>query len=126
MGRFIVSYSLISPVCTRSAMKTLTVAFLLVGIALAQKKGAQKENVHLPMTVEVEGQAEELGIVLDSNWRWTHIPGDFKNCYTGNEWDPELCPDGATCSQNCGLDGVDDVDWERTYGVTSDGNAATL
>merc|ERR1711921_11082 len=116
----------VCPISTRSAMKTLTVVCLLVGVALAQKKCSQKENVHLPMEVEVEGSTESLGIVLDSNWRWTHTPGTTTNCYTGNEWDQSLCPDAATCTQNCGLDGVDSVDWEGTYGVSSSGNKATL
>ena len=64
-------------------MKTLLAVFLFVGVALAQKKCSQKQEVHLPMAVEVEGATENLGVVLDSNWRWTHIPGDFTNCYTG-------------------------------------------
>jgi len=111
---------------TRSAMKGLAVICLLVGIALAQKKCTQKEEKHLPVTVDEEGTTLNLGLVLDSNWRWTHIPDDFTNCYTGNEWNATLCPDGATCAQNCGLDGVDETDWEGTYGVTSDGNAVTI
>jgi len=111
---------------TSSAMKTLALVCLLAGIALAQKKCSQKENVHLPMDVEIDGSSESLGIVLDSNWRWTHVPGDTTNCYTGNLWDESLCPDAATCTQNCGLDGVDNVDWEGTYGVTSEGASATL
>merc|ERR1712243_302489 len=111
---------------TQIKMKTLLAVFLFVGVALAQKKCSQKQEVHLPMSVEVEGATENLGVVLDSNWRWTHTPGNTTNCYTGNEWNATLCPDAATCTQNCGLDGVDETDWEGTYGVTSDGNALTL
>ncbi|KAG6871738.1 Exoglucanase, partial [Termitomyces sp. Mi166 len=62
-------------------------------------------------------------VVLDSNWRWTHTTTGYTNCYTGNEWDTSLCPDGATCAQNCALEGAD---YPGTYGVTTSGNALTL
>ena len=65
------------------------------------------------------------------------------NCYDGNLWDDELCPDAATCTENCVLgmifnrcslpkliplltEGVDSADWKGTYGVTSDGKGITL
>merc|ERR1719188_933643 len=66
------------------------------------------------------------GIVLDSNWRWTHIADDYVNCYTGNLWDPEFCPDAATCTENCVIDGVDSVDWEGTYGAATNGGELSL
>lgn len=62
-------------------------------------------------------------VTLDANWRWTHRINDFTNCYTGNEWDTSICPDGATCAKNCALDGAD---YAGTYGVTSSGTALTL
>ena len=43
--------------------------------------------------------------------------GNYTNCYTGNEWDPTICPDSKTCSENCALDGIDEVTWNGTYGV---------
>merc|ERR1719322_2204649 len=63
---------------------------------------------------------------MDSNWRWTHKPDEPTNCYTGNEWDQELCPDAATCTENCALDGIDQTTWEGTYGVKIDGSDMTL
>ena len=45
------------------------------------------------------------------------------NCYTGNTWDTSICPDDATCAQNCALDGAD---YSGTYGVSTSGNALTL
>ena len=42
-------------------------------------------------------------VTLDSNWRWLHADGEAVNCYTGNLWDEELCPDPETCSENCVL-----------------------
>ena len=68
-------------------------------------------------------------VTLDSNWRWIHDSG-YTNCYTGkvsnrpligqsqhnaplighnitgNEWDNSLCPDAASCADNCYLEGV--------------------
>ena len=42
-------------------------------------------------------------MTLDSNWRWLHIKDDYVNCYEGNLWDDEFCPDPATCTENCVL-----------------------
>lgn len=62
-------------------------------------------------------------VVVDANWRWTHDVNSSTNCYTGNEWDDTLCPDSATCTKNCCIDGAD---YSGTYGVTASGNALTL
>ena len=62
-------------------------------------------------------------IVLDGNWRWTHGVGTSTNCYTGNTWDATLCPDDATCAQNCALEGAD---YSGTYGITTSGNSLRL
>merc|ERR1711902_356420 len=59
---------------------------------------------------------------LDSNWRWLHIKDDYVNCYDGNLWDDEFCPDNPTCTENCELEGVDSADWTGTYGVTETNN----
>jgi cellulose 1,4-beta-cellobiosidase len=62
-------------------------------------------------------------VVLDANWRWTHITSGYTNCYTGNTWNTTVCPDGATCAKNCALDGAD---YSGTYGITTSGNAMTM
>nr|BAF57344.1 putative glycosyl hydrolase family7 [uncultured symbiotic protist of Hodotermopsis sjoestedti] len=62
-------------------------------------------------------------IVLDSNWRWTHIPDGTTNCYDGNEWSSDLCPDPTTCSNNCVLEGAD---YSGTYGISTSGSSAKL
>ncbi|KAK9780878.1 putative Glucanase [Seiridium cardinale] len=62
-------------------------------------------------------------VTVDANWRWTHALANSTNCYTGNEWDASLCPDGETCAQNCCLDGAD---YSGTYGVTTSGDALSL
>merc|ERR1712066_881945 len=121
-GCFLISWYTV----TRMSMKTATIVFLFLGVAFAQKKCTQKENVHLPVDVDVEGKTESLGVVLDSNWRWTHVVGDTVNCCTGNRWDQSLCPDAKSCTEVCGIDGVDKADWEQTYGVQTDGTSTTL
>ncbi len=45
-------------------------------------------------------------MTLDANWRWTHDKNGYQNCYSGTEWDKNLCPDPITCSKNCAIDGV--------------------
>ncbi|PPR02243.1 hypothetical protein CVT24_011492 [Panaeolus cyanescens] len=62
-------------------------------------------------------------IVLDSNWRWVHIQGDYKNCYTGNKWDTSICTSNTVCAQKCVLEGAD---YSGTYGISTSGNALTL
>ncbi|KAH8650106.1 glycoside hydrolase family 7 protein [Xylariales sp. PMI_506] len=67
--------------------------------------------------------AQSGSVVIDANWRWTHEKNGTTNCYTGNEWDASICPDSATCTANCCIDGAD---YSSTYGVTSSGDALTL
>ncbi|KAG9091343.1 Exoglucanase 1 [Ceratobasidium sp. UAMH 11750] len=62
-------------------------------------------------------------VVLDANWRWVHATSSATNCYTGQAWNAQLCPDAVACAQNCALDGAD---YSGTYGITTSGNALTL
>ena len=62
-------------------------------------------------------------IVLDSNWRWLHVKGDYTNCYTGNSWNATTCPDGKACAANCALEGAD---YGATYGISTSGNSLKL
>ena len=62
-------------------------------------------------------------IVVDANWRWLHTTSGYTNCYTGNKFDATLCPDSATCTKNCCLDGAD---YSGTYGATTSGNQLSL
>jgi cellulose 1,4-beta-cellobiosidase len=101
--------------------------FLLASVAWlgrAQNVGTQKQEYHLPMQLQVcsgagQCQVENNGITLDSNWRWTHNINGYTNCYTGNQWDKSLCPDPATCTRNCALDGVPQSDWASPYGISA-------
>ncbi|KAK7037534.1 Exoglucanase [Paramarasmius palmivorus] len=105
----------------------LSLALLAVGIS-AQQVGTQTAETHPALTYQTctaPGSCTSVSssIVLDSNWRWLHVLDGTDNCYTGNEWDTSVCPDGATCAQSCALDGAD---YSGTYGITTSGDALTL
>lgn len=124
-------------------------AALLAASASAQNLGTLTAEEHLPLTWQdcTSGScSDQTGyIVLDSNWRWTHDVVSFPtfiffyygsflcrrqasstNCYTGNEWDPALCPDSTTCTENCAIDGVDQATWDGTYSIASSGSEISL
>nr|AGM37865.1 family 7 cellobiohydrolase [Chelura terebrans] len=112
-------------------MKLALVVFLgLACVVYGQQAGTQTEEVHLSMPIQNcesgSCSSESTSIVLDSNWRWAHAIDDYTNCYDGNEWIEEYCPDAATCTENCAIDGVDDASWSSTYGISSSGDGITL
>ena len=112
-------------------MKVALILCALMPMAMGQQVGTNAQEYHLPLPLQscsAPGSCttEQTSLVLDSNWRWTHKVNDFVNCYTGNLWDGTLCPDAATCTQNCAIDGVDQGMWAGTYGITSTGDSFTL
>ena len=103
-------------------------AFSLAAMVYGQQAGTATAETHPQLTSQKCTAAggcvtQQTSIVLDSNWRWLHDVNGYTNCYTGNQWDATLCPDGVTCAQNCALDGAD---YEGTYGITSTGDSLTL
>jgi cellulose 1,4-beta-cellobiosidase len=100
----------------------------LLAVVCGQQVGTQVAETHPQLSVQrcTKGgscQTQAGSIVLDSNWRWLHQTTSTTNCYTGNTWNAGLCPDGATCANNCALDGAD---YAGTYGITTAGNALTI
>lgn len=103
-------------------------SFSLLAVVYGQQVGTQMAENHPQLSIQqctTGGSCQTLGtsVVLDANWRWTHQTSSTTNCYTGNTWDATLCPDGATCAQNCAIDGAD---YAGTYGITTANNALTL
>jgi len=100
---------------------------LLGSVAYAQQVGTSTAETHPSLTSQTCDKSgcktKNTAVVLDSNWRWLHKVGDYTNCYTGNEWDKSLCPDGPSCAKNCAIEGGD---YPGTYGITASGNALTL
>ncbi|KAK5136137.1 hypothetical protein LTR08_003974 [Meristemomyces frigidus] len=95
---------------------------------LGQQVGTLTTETHPAMSIsrctKTGGcTTEDHTVTLDANWRWLHSTADSTNCYTGQTWDATLCPDPATCAQNCALDGAD---YAGTYGITSTGEALTM
>jgi len=106
------------------------VAFLsCVTLANGQAAGTMTEEKHPQIDYHVCGKSgckkHTTGLVIDSNWRWTHVAGETTNCYTGNLWDEQLCPDEATCSKNCVIEGAD-KEYEGTYGVKTKADELSL
>ncbi|KAI0025430.1 1,4-beta-D-glucan cellobiohydrolase-like protein [Xylariomycetidae sp. FL0641] len=106
--------------------KLATIA-ALVATVRAQAACSSTTETHPAMTWQ---QCDESGctskdgsVTVDANWRWTHTVDGSTNCYSGNEWDASLCPDGETCATACCLDGAD---YAGTYGATTSGDALTL
>jgi len=112
-------------------MKSFTFASLaLLGAVSAQQVGKELTETHPKMSWQTctgtggtSCTTKSGSVVLDSNWRWTHVTTGYTNCYTDNAWNETSCPDGATCAKNCAIDGAD---YSGTYGITTSGNALTL
>ena len=87
-------------------------ALSYAAIVYGQQAGTLTTETHPKMTIQKctgsnSCTTENHSVVLDSNWRWLHSVSGSNNCYTGNTWDTSLCPDPATCTTNCALDGAD-------------------
>ena len=103
-------------------------ALLCATVTSGQQIGTNKPEIHPKLNIQSctkSGgcQTEQKSVVIDANWRWTHSVDGYQNCYTGNSWNPSLCPDGVTCAKNCALDGAD---YQGTYGVSSSGSSVKL
>jgi cellulose 1,4-beta-cellobiosidase len=95
------------------------VALSLASVAAAQKVGSNQAETHPSFTWTKGGQTVDAEVVIDANWRWTHIDGT--NCFDGNDW-TDTCSDNADCA-NCVVEGAD---YEATYGVTTSGDELRL
>jgi cellulose 1,4-beta-cellobiosidase len=107
--------------------RTVLLSVLAAG-ASAQQVGTLTTETHPSMPMQSCSAAGscttiQTTVTMDANWRWLHTTSGSENCYTGNEWDTTLCPDGATCASKCALDGAD---YSGTYGVTASGGDLTL
>jgi cellulose 1,4-beta-cellobiosidase len=98
----------------------------LVSAAAAQQAGSVTPESHPPITVKRCSKAggcveETTALVLDSQWRWLHDMNGYTNCMSDETgaWDSALCPDPATCTQGCGVEGLALKDYEETYGIAA-------
>eukprot|EP01133_Synstelium_polycarpum_P007703 gene7703-9020_t len=107
-----------------STILVLTVALYAVN---SQGVGKMSPEVHPPMTWQTCAAGgkctnQKGEVVVDANWRWVHT-SQGQNCYTGNTWNAQACPDDKTCATNCQLDGAN---YESIYGITTSGNSLKL
>ncbi len=105
---------------SRSVWVRLVSVFLLFLLILqcnGLTPGTIKKNVPLHVPLEVDGSPQSTSITIDQNWRWWHASSGTKNCYEGG-WDKTLCPDEETCTKGCAIEGVDETDYDKSYGVT--------
>jgi len=103
----------------------------LIAAVTSQNVGTLTPEVPLPMTIQVCSApgncvSESDAVVLDANWRWTHMVSGAANCYEGNRWDATACPTPDACTTNCAIDGVASADWSNTYGITASGGQLAL
>ncbi|KAK0657176.1 glycoside hydrolase [Cercophora newfieldiana] len=100
-------------------------ALSFASLVLGQQVGEYNTEKHPEMPIQVctapgSCQKESTSVVLDSNWRWTHVTSGYTNCFSG-EWNATACPDGKTCAANCAIEGAD---YSGTYGITTPSSGA--
>lgn len=112
----------------RCTLPSLAVAVLATaGVANAQQPGSSTPEVHpkLPTwkcTTSGGCVQQDTSVVLDWNYRWIHTATGSTSCTTSSGVDPTLCPNEATCAQNCVIEGA-------TYsssGIAVSGDAMTM
>ena len=120
------------PSTSATAVKIMWCLVLVTGLcataAIGQQVGNSKPENHPPLTFQSctkSGgcQSKSGRVVIDANWRWVHNVNGYTNCFTGNKWNTQYCPDGPTCAKNCAVDGAD---YQGTYGVTTQGSLLRL
>lgn len=102
------------------------VAFLCLELASAQQPGTVTPEVHPQLstskcTTAGGCVAQNTSVVLDFNYRWMHT-ADYASCTTSSGINATLCPDEATCAQNCVIEGAN----YTSSGVSTSGSTLTM
>jgi cellulose 1,4-beta-cellobiosidase len=108
-------------------MSLLLTALSLAAAVKAQQACSLTTETHPPLSwskcTSSGCTATQGSVVVDANWRWTHLTSSATNCYSGNEWDTSICTSGTTCASQCCVDGAD---YAGTYGVTTSGSQLSI
>lgn len=104
-----------------SFLTLLSIATVALGALIPT--GTMTSNNLIPFPVSVNGTTLSTSISFDANWRWLRVATGTTNCFTGS-WDPTYCPDDATCTKSCVLEGISQAEWNATYGVSSPATGA--
>jgi cellulase len=102
-------------------------ALAVLPLVNAQQPGTVTPEVHpkLPTwkcTTSGGCVQQDTSVVLDWNYRWFHTASGYTSCTTSSGIDKSLCPDEATCAQNCVVEGVD----YTSSGITTSGSSMTM
>lgn len=87
------------------------VALAWVLLANAQDPGTVTPEVHpllstAKCTTAGGCVAQNTSVVLDFGYRWLHTSDGYDSCTTSSGINSTLCPDEATCAQNCVIEGA--------------------
>lgn len=94
------------------------IVILAASCAFGFNKGSIKSNFLPSISISVNGVVRNLKATLDANWRWIHTQ-QGQDCYQGTSWNTQYCPNSQSCIQNCFVAGVEQSEYENTYGVRS-------
>lgn len=108
------------------AVAAAVLALAFFEVATAQDPGTETPEVHPELTTfkcTTDGgcTAQNTSVVLDWNYRWIHT-ADYASCTTSSGVNSTLCPDEATCSENCVIEGAN----YTAAGVTTSGTSLTM
>lgn len=112
------------------ALRSLPVIAALLGAVAAQSVGTMSPEVHPKLTTyectKAGGcKAKNSALVIDSSSHWIHQKDNTAlGCGNwGEKPNATVCPDVATCQENCVMEGVSDM---TTYGVFTKGAELTM
>lgn len=93
---------------------------------VAQQPGSSTPEVHPQLSTSkctTSGGCivQNTSVVLDWGYRWLHT-ADYASCTTSSGINSTLCPDEATCAENCYIEGAN----YTAAGVTTTGSSMTL
>lgn len=114
-------------------MMTLKTSNIVSAVALwllaanAQNPGTVTPEVHpilrtAKCTTHGGCVTQNTAVVLDYNYRWIHTAAGYDSCTTSTGLNASLCPDEATCAQNCVVEGAD----YASAGVVTSGSSMTM
>lgn len=109
-----------------NAQTAAIVAFAWLDLASAQQPGNVTAEVHPQLqtskcTTDGGCVVQNTSVVLDFGYRWLHT-ADYASCTTSSGVNSTLCPDEATCAQNCVVEGAN----YTAAGVTTSGSTLTM
>jgi cellulase len=65
---------------------------------------------------------QDTSVVLDWGFRWIHTAGGYESCTTSSGVNTTLCPNEATCAQNCVIEAAN----YTSAGVSVSGDSLTM